>query len=523
MHLQSIIIKTAAYLHGLIQLFISGMVRFTLCLLLVCLLYSCATSNKNYNPDKKFSRQQLQQDYTLLKNILEKKHPALYWYTSKDSMNFYFDSLQNAIADSMTELQFGWQVLAPLTQKIHCGHTSFGMSKQWNKFTSNKRIPSFPLFVKVWGDTMIVTGNLDKKDPIIKNGTLITSINGISNHQLVQQMFQYLPLDGYADNVNYIRLSANFPYFHRNIFGIFKNYRVGYIDSTGAEKTTLLPMWVPPPADTGKKKKLVPLVKISKRELKKERRESYRSLVIDSKNSTATMSLNTFSTGGGRRLRSFIKKSFKKIKQQQINNFILDLRSNGGGEINMFTLLAKYIRKQPFKVADTAYAVSKSLSPYTKYISEGLLTNIGLFFFTKKRKDGNYHFGLYERKFYKPKNRNHFDGKVYVLINGPTFSASTLFCNAVKGQSNVTLVGEETGGGWHGNNGIMIPDIVLPHTKLRVRLPVFKLVQYNHVPKDGRGVQPDIFIPPIADAVKKGIDRKMEMVKAMIKSGQDKK
>ena len=110
-----------------------------------------------------------------------------------------------------------------------------------------------------------------------------------------------------------------------------------------------------------------------------------------------------------------------------------------------------------------------------------------------------------------------------MLINGPTFSASTLFCNVVKGQSNVTLVGEETGGGWHGNNGIMIPDIVLPHTKLRVRLPVFKLVQYNHIPKDGRGVQPDIFIPPIADAVKKGIDRKMEIVKAMIKSGQDKK
>jgi hypothetical protein len=479
---------------------------------------SCAVSKKKYNPDKKFSRQQLQQDYTLLKNILEKKHPSLYWYTPKDSMAFYFDSLQHVIADSMTELQFGWQVLAPLTQKIRCGHTSFSMSRNWYKFTRDKRIPSFPLLLKVWGDTMLVTANLNRKDSVIKTGTVLTSINGTGSHQLLQQMFRYLPLDGYSDNVNYIRISSSFPYFHRNIFGIYKNYRVGYIDSTGIEKTALLPMWVPPPADTGKKNKTIPLVKPPRKQLRKERKESYRTLAIDSTLSTATMTLNTFSTGGGRHLRSFIKQSFRKIRQQRINNFILDLRSNGGGEISMYTLLAKYIRHKPFKVADTAFAAGKSLSPYTKYVKQGLLTNLGLLFLTKKQQDGYYHFGFYERKTYRPKKKNHFNGKVYVLVNGPTFSASTLLCNAIKGQSNVTVAGEEAGGGWHGNNGIMIPDIVLPNTKIRVRLPLFRLVQYNHVPKDGRGLQPDIYIPPVAEAVKKGIDRKMEIIKGLIKS-----
>ena len=103
-----------------------------------------------------------------------------------------------------------------------------------------------------------------------------------------------------------------------------------------------------------------------------------------------------------------------------------------------------------------------------------------------------------------------------MLINGPTFSASTLFCNAVKGQSNVTIVGEEAGGGWHGNNGIMIPDITLPVTKLKVRLPFFRIVQYNHVPKDGRGVVPDIYIGPSLEALKKNEDKKMMVVKEMI-------
>lgn len=485
-------------------------------LLFIWLLAGCAAS-KNYNPDKKYSRRELQEDYTLLRNVLEQKHPSLYWYTPKDSMNFYFDSLYHNIPDSMTELQFGWKILAPLTQKIHCGHTTFGMSKNWGKYIRNKVIPSFPLFVKVWGDTMLVTGNLGRKDSLIKTGTLLTAINGLRTRELVQSMFEYLPTDGYADNVNYIRLSGNFPYFHRNIFGIYKNYRVGYIDSTGFEKNVIIPMWMPT-KDSTRKKKVESEKKISRRELKKERRENARSMIIDSSINTAIITLNTFNTGGGRHLRSFIKRSFKEIRKQQIKSLIIDLRSNGGGEINMSTLFTKYIRNTAFKMTDSAFAASKSLAPYTKYIKQGLLTNIGLFFLTKKKKaDGNYHFGFYERKMYQPKSRNHFEGKVYVLINGPTFSASTLFCNLVKGQENVKLVGEEAGGGWHGNNGIMIPDIVLPVTKLIVRLPLFRIVQYNHVPKDGRGVAPDIYIPPIAEAVKEGLDRKMLIVKEMIK------
>ena len=184
----------------------------------------------------------------------------------------------------------------------------------------------------------------------------------------------------------------------------------------------------------------------------------------------------------------------------------------------MSTLLARYIKKTTFKVADSAYAVSRSLSPYTGKIKQGWLNNLGLFFLTKKRKDGYYHFGYYERKSYQPKKKNHFDGDVYVLINGHTFSASTLFTHTVKGQDNVLVVGEEAGGGWYGNNGIMIPDIVLPVTKLRVRLPVFKIVQYNNVKKDGRGVMPDIYIPPIGEAIKNGVDRKMVWIMDRIKS-----
>src|SRR5258708_38821993 len=117
-------------------------------------------------------------------------------------MNKYFETGYQNIKDSMTELQFAWQIIAPLTNKIRCGHTNFTMSSGWNKFIRNKRKPSFPLQLKIWEDTMVVTENMNKQDSVIKKGMIITAINGIRNHELLQKMFGYLAQDGYSDNVN---------------------------------------------------------------------------------------------------------------------------------------------------------------------------------------------------------------------------------------------------------------------------------------------------------------------------------
>ncbi len=410
----------------------------------------------------------------------------------------------------MTEQQFAWHILAPLVDKIHCGHTTVAMSKAYGKWIEGKRLPSFPLYVKVWNDTMAVTASLIRNDSIFKRGTLLTSINGIRNHELIQTIFNYLPQDGYADNVNYIRMSANLPYFHRNIFGLSKTYAVTYLDDA-VEKTTNVPLFVPK-KDSSKSAS-------TKRNREKRlpramRLKEFRSFEIDSSRQFATITLNTFSKGN---LRHFFKTTFKTLRKQQISHLIIDVRSNGGGRVGLSTLLTKYLTHQPFKVADSLYAKAKSLSPYTKYIKDKMLNNIELAFITHKEADGNYHLRHLENKLYQPKRQNHYNGKVYVLTNGPTFSAAALFCNAIKGQKNILLAGEETGGGWYGNDGIMIPDIILPNTGVRVRLPLFRLVQYKHIPEKGKGIMPDIYIPTNYQALVNGIDKKMEIVKELIK------
>jgi C-terminal processing protease CtpA/Prc len=336
---------------------------------------------------------------------------------------------------------------------------------------------------------------------------------------MLKKMLAYLPLDGYANNANYVRISSNFPYYHRNVFGISSHYRVGYLDTTGKNRIIKVPLWMPD-KDTLNRQQQQEALTLNQRKLRKLRIENLRSFRIDSNLRTGFMTLNTFSNGTHRQLRRFFRRSFRQMKQQDIRHFVLDLRGNGGGDITISSLLTRYIRHTPFKVADSVYSCSKNFNPFTPRVRMGFLSNIGLTVLTRKRADGLFHFGYWERHWYQPKKRNHFNGKVWVLINGPTFSASTLFCNAVKGQDNVTLVGEEAGGGWHGNNGVMIPDITLPNTRLRVRLPFFRIVQFNHIPKNGLGVQPDIWLPPTVEGVRKGQDRKMMLVKSLISAGE---
>ena len=473
------------------------------------LMFCTSCSNKLYTPLKKYSADQLREDFDQMRKVMEDYHPSLYWYTPKDSMDMVFDKYRSAIKDSMTEQQFGFSILAPVTTSIRCGHTSFNYSKNYNKFMRGIRLPSFPLFLKIWGDTMLVTANLNRKDTILKRGTQIYSIDGRTASDLTSVMFRYLPTDGYSYNLNYLRLSSAFPYYHRNIFGLNKNYLIGYTDSSGNGYTTV-PLF-DPYGDTAIRKKTdqrPPLPK-PKKPSKKERREDGRSFQYDTLNNAGIMIISTFEDGY--KLNKFYRQSFKTMRKNNVGNLVIDIRSNGGGKVNHYTKLAKYLRKTPFKVADTAFALHKGFGHYKKSFEGNFINGIALTIFTSKKKDGNYHFNYWENHVFKPKKKNFYSGRVYVLINGPTFSAATLFAHTMKGQDNVQLLGEEAGGGNYGNNGLMIPNIALPNTRMRVRIPLFRLVQSNPGPKDGRGVMPDVYIPPTSKAVRDFVDRKMQV------------
>jgi C-terminal processing protease CtpA/Prc len=191
------------------------------------------------------------------------------------------------------------------------------------------------------------------------------------------------------------------------------------------------------------------------------------------------------------------------------------VRGNGGGSVTNSTLLSKYLADQKFKVADSLYALTRH-SQYKNYIRQYFLNRLFLVFFTRKKSDGHYHFAYFERHFFKPKKKNHFDGKTYVMTGGNSFSATTLFTNAVIKQENVIVVGEETGGGAYGNTAWLIPDVKLPETKLTFRLPLFRLVMNKDYPKTGRGIQPEVEVLPTVDAIRRNADFKLDKVIELI-------
>src|SRR5690606_30237588 len=191
----------------------------------------------------------------------------------------------------------------------------------------------------------------------------------------------------------------------------------------------------------------------------------------------------------------------------------------GGGSVNNSTLITRYLAKQRFKISDSLYAIRKK-SANQKYIQHHFWNKLFLFMFTRKRRDGNYHFGYFEKHFFKPKKKDHFDGEVYVLTGGNSFSATTLFASALAKQDNVTIVGEETGGAAYGNSAWLIPDVTLPETGVRFRLPLFRLVINKNTPKNGLGVQPEVDAPPTVEAVRRSRDFKVEKALELIQ--QDK-
>src|ERR1700744_1478903 len=137
-----------------------------------------------------------------------------------------------------------------------------------------------------------------------------------------------------------------------------------------------------------------------------------RDLQLDSASSTAFMTLNTFEHGY--HLRTFFKHGFHLIKEKQMKNIVIDVRSNGGGDASLPTLLTRYLIDKKFKLADSLYCIRIS-SRFDHYIGQDPIYSLLTWFVSRKGKDGYYHFGHFERHYFAPFGDNHFDGHIYIL------------------------------------------------------------------------------------------------------------
>jgi C-terminal processing protease CtpA/Prc len=228
---------------------------------------------------------------------------------------------------------------------------------------------------------------------------------------------------------------------------------------------------------------------------------------IEKDSSVALLKIKHFDLGNPN---LFYEESFSKMQLNRTKTLIIDLRNNPGGAVKEIANLYSYLSDSTFVFIEPYEVVSKTtLIEKTPFSKSPLLAKILMtpfyapvaYFKVHKNENGKYYSSNSQSK-PKPINKNAFKGKVYVMINGGTFSAASIISSNLKGSKRATFVGEETGGAYNGSVAGIMPTIKLPHSEITVKIGLMVVAPFYKTPLEGRGIFPDKeIIPTLSDYI----------------------
>lgn len=449
---------------------------------------------------------QTQADFDLMRKAIEEAHSGLYRYSSKPEMDRAFDAERAKLNRPLTKPEF-LTVLVETLAQIRCGHTGLTPDEETQKEVAAARM--FPLGIVVEGRRLMVQSNDAADDRTIRPGMEIVEINGRKAADIVARILPKLPADGDIETGKRSRLQSSFPRYYWLFVEQAVDFEVKARDAAGKTVTTKLAGV----ADSDRKKNS------SQNPLNAELQASLSKLQWSSENlalrfltdpDIAQIHIGGF---GGTNYPQWIEDTFRKLHEKGTKVLILDLRGNGGGNDMYGAMLVSYLTDKPFRYFD--HINVKTISPSFKEHSdwpadrEPRLREVML-----PNPEGGYlvpaklHPGVAEQ----PPGRYPFLGKVFVLIDGGTFSTAADFCAVTHHLKRATFIGEETGGGYYGNNSGMQTILTLPNSKMRIRVPMYEY--WNAVPGyDGkrRGTRPDQVAETKIVNLLRGVDEQLDL------------
>ena len=190
-----------------------------------------------------------------------------------------------------------------------------------------------------------------------------------------------------------------------------------------------------------------------------------------------------------------------------------------------------YLANEPFVFIDDYEVVSRTSKLHVDYFKGGgplvkFFKVLGAPFFYSinyfkvRKEDNKFLFSNRYSKLIQPKPNN-FKGKVYVLINGGSFSASSVISSNLKSSKRAFFVGEETGGAYNGTVAAQMPLVQLPNSKVNLRIGVALVSANGKTDIEGRGIFPDKEIIPTLEDRKNNIDPELNWVLEDIKRGKE--
>jgi C-terminal processing protease CtpA/Prc len=511
-------------------------------LVFVSLLFVQCTSVKRHNNHLSdlISVKDLESDVDLTYKKLQQLHPNLYWYISKKDLDYKFDSLKMTIRKPMKSLDF-YKKLSPVVAAVRQGHTFVFpatklMTKKETKALLKKGTGPFSQFDFDYFNNKLYVINNKSYDKSIKPGTEIVEVNGTKPKDLIQEYNEFYSSDGYNTTLKTRSSGKRFSSFFTSQNGIKDSLKFNFKFNDSLKVITIRRH----KEDTTKhvkksQKRLTAIDRIKSRAIKKKKKvngynsdlKNYnRNLHFTEKDSSvAIMKIRGFRNGD---FRTFYKESFSKIEKYKSNTFVLDLRDNGGGRLTEIANLYSYLSDSTFVFLDKSEVVSKSS------LFEGAYFNGGSFgvkaiktifspllytylLLTVHRDKSGKNIYATQTKPHKV-NKNSFKGKIYVLINGMSFSASSIISSNLKGSKRATFVGEETGGAYNGTVAGFMPLVKLPNSGLKIRIGLMLIVPHYKTKINGRGIFPDVpIIPTLQDRIK-GNDPEIDWILNDLKS-----
>jgi C-terminal processing protease CtpA/Prc len=207
----------------------------------------------------------------------------------------------------------------------------------------------------------------------------------------------------------------------------------------------------------------------------------------------------------------WVETTFETLQQKQTGVLILDLRGNGGGEDKNVALFLSFLVNKPFRYLD--HVDVKTITPsfqdqlgwsadFSTILKERTVPNpSGGYLLTAEMLPG-----LADQ----PPADHTFQGKIFVFIDGGSFSGAADLAALIHHLKRGTFIGEETGGGYYGNSSGKLPTVTLPNSGLKLQLPLYGY--WNAVAGDDgerRGTRPDYVVPTNLSAVLQGQDEQL--------------
>ena len=132
------------------------------------------------------------------------------------------------------------------------------------------------------------------------------------------------------------------------------------------------------------------------------------------------------------------------------------------------------------------------------------------YFKTRKEASGTYLSNRHSKQ--SNLKLNNFKGKIYVLINGGSYSASSIISSNLKSTQRAFFVGEETGGTYNGTVAAQWALVELPNSKVELNIGLGVVSATGKTEIVGRGIFPDKEILPTLEDRKNNIDPELNWI-----------